>query len=622
MTRSPAVPLPPPNERRRLREARALTRAQLARRLGVRPDTVRAWESGRSTPRGRSRVAYAEVLSALAADTPDQVPQAQGGVTVRTAPVECAGDAAAQDPAEFVLTSTALLSPPGADTSSERGSSSATAPGAGVRRASEPTAETGSAGEPQSAHGPTPDAGRAPGHGQESEDRTELDSEPASEGGPKPESGPEPGNGPGTEGGPATGDGRASGNGTASDESGHATASEREATPAGDPGPGGGTETGHGSAPEREAAPTSDPESGSRDESARGASPEREATPAGDRRSGSGAAPEREAVSAGSPASGHGESSSSGGLSTRGRADRGGGRRRPRPSWARVLRPSGRERASGAVPAARGAGTYLTPAQAFDALYAYCAPALVRQAYLLTGRRDLAHESVERAFQRAWDHWPQVARDPDPAGWVRAAAHDWALSPWHRLRRRHRRPEPPPPEEDDRALLDALLSLAPPYRRTLVLYDGVGLDLPETAAETEASTRATAGRLMFAREVIANRLPELADPGELHDRLAELASTGRTRAAEPAAVRGGSERRARLWTRTAAAVTVVLIGSTAMTLHTAPTHYVPPVPPGETVRGVPPRVAPGPLSDEQRELRDRLRKALLDGPERLSPQAR
>ncbi|WP_241563533.1 helix-turn-helix domain-containing protein [Streptomyces sp. E1N211] len=376
MTRSPAVPLPPPNERRRLREARALTRAQLARRLGVRPDTVRAWESGRSTPRGRNRVAYAEVLSALAADTPRQVPRALHGVTVRTAPVEGAGDAAALDPAEFVLTP-ALLSPPGADTSSERGSSSATAPGAGVRRASEPTAEAGPAGEPQSAHGPTPDAGRAPGHGQESEDRTELDSEPASEGGPKPESGPE------------TGDGRESGNGTASDESGHATASEREATPAGDPGPGGGTEPGHGSAPEREAAPTSDPESGSRDESARGATPEREATPAGDRRSGSGAAPEREAVSAGSPASGHGESSSGGGLSTRGRADRGGGRRRPRPSWARVLRPSGRERASGAVPAARGAGPYLTPAQAFDALYAYCAPALVRQAYLLTGRRDL-----------------------------------------------------------------------------------------------------------------------------------------------------------------------------------------------------------------------------------------
>ncbi|MFB8780499.1 Cro/Cl family transcriptional regulator [Streptomyces albogriseolus] len=320
--------------------------------------------------------------------------------------------------------------------------------------------------------------------------------------------------------------------------------------------------------------------------------------------------------------SGRGAPSSGGAESGRGRSSRTGGRGRRRPSWARALRPSGLNRAPGAVPAARQAGPYLTPAQAFDALYAYCAPALVRQAYLLTGRRDLAHESVERAFQRAWDHWPEVARDPDPAGWVRAAAHDWALSPWHRFRRRYRHPEPPPPDDHDRALLDALLSLPPPYRRTLVLYDGVGLDLPDTAAETEASTRAAAGRLLYAREVLAERLPEPAGPRELHDRLAELASSGRTRAAEPAAVRVGGERRARLWTRTAAAVTVVLIGSTAMTLHTAPTHYVPPVPPGETVRGVPPRAAPGPLSDDQRELRDRLREALLDGPERLTPEAR
>lgn len=264
----------------------------------------------------------------------------------------------------------------------------------------------------------------------------------------------------------------------------------------------------------------------------------------------------------------------------------------------------------------------LTPAQAFDALYSFCAPALVRQAYLLGGRRDLARESVERAFQLAWDRWPEVARDPDPAGWVRAAAHEWALSPWHRFRRRHRQPEPPPPDEDDRALLETLLRLPPPYRRTLLLYDGVGLDLPETAAETEASTRAAAGRLMHARETVAARLPDLSDPRELHQRLAELASTGRLRAAEPPAVRGGSERRARLWTRAAIALTVALIGTTGLTLHTAPTRYEPPVPPGETVRGVPPRVAPGPLSEDERELRARLREELPGGPERLLPQAR
>ena len=66
----------------------------------------------------------------------------------------------------------------------------------------------------------------------------------------------------------------------------------------------------------------------------------------------------------------------------------------------------------------------LTPAQAFDALYAFCAPALVRQAYLLTGRRELARESVERAFQLAWQRWPEVAVDPDPAGWMRAMTYE------------------------------------------------------------------------------------------------------------------------------------------------------------------------------------------------------
>ncbi|MCO4700322.1 helix-turn-helix domain-containing protein [Streptomyces sp. RO-S4] len=448
MTRSPAHPLPPPRERRRLREAGSLTRAQLAERVGVRPDTVRAWESGRSTPRGRNRKAYAELLAGLKAT-------ADGGrEAVAVAGLKATADGGTEAVAVAGLKATA-----------DGGT------------ATDAVAVTGAAAER---------VGR-----QVREAATVVTVRPE-----------------------GTGSGGADG----------AVAPDPEAFVLEPPGTG----------------------------------------PLLDRQA---------------------------------------------PSWARSA-------------AGCEAFPYLTPAQAFDALYAYCAPALVRQAYLLTGRRDLAHESVERAFQRAWDHWPEVARDPDPAGWVRAAAHEWALSPWHRLCRRYRHPEPPPPEEDDRTLLDGLLSLPPPYRRTLVLYDGVGLDLPETAAETEASTRAAAGRLMYARETLVARVPELADPRELHHRLAELASTGRLRAAEPSAVRGGSERRARLWTRAATAFTVVLIGATALTLHTAPTHYVPPVPPGETVQGVPPRMAPGPLSDDRRELRDRLREALHHGPERLTPQAR
>ncbi|MFC8063343.1 helix-turn-helix domain-containing protein [Streptomyces sp. NPDC057293] len=261
----------------------------------------------------------------------------------------------------------------------------------------------------------------------------------------------------------------------------------------------------------------------------------------------------------------------------------------------------------------------LTPAQAFDALYEFGTPALVRQTFLLTGRRELARESVERAFQTAWENWPEVARDRDPVGWVRAVAYEYALSPWQRFRPRNRHPEPPPADPGDRTLLNTLLRLPPRHRRTLLLYDGVGLDLPETAAETEASTPATANRLLNARRAMADRLPELTDPEVLHRRLAEVASNERLRAAKPPTVRVGSERRARFWTRAAIAFTAALIGTTALTLRTAPTHYEPPVSPGETVRGVPPKVAPGALSDEELELRQKLRDQMQDGPERLTP---
>ncbi|MGV9989682.1 RNA polymerase sigma factor [Streptomyces sp. NPDC003374] len=265
--------------------------------------------------------------------------------------------------------------------------------------------------------------------------------------------------------------------------------------------------------------------------------------------------------------------------------------------------------------------TPLTPAQAFDALYAFCAPALVRQAYLLTGRHERARESVERAFQLAWQRWPEVARDPDPAGWMRAAAHECALSPWHRFRPRNRIPDPPP-DPADRALQQALMELPPPYRRTLVLYDGVGLDLPETAAETEASTPAAANRLMHAREAVAARLPELSDPDELHRRLLRLAATEHHPAPAPTAVRSDGERRVQFWTRSAVAFTVTIIGATALTLRTAPTQYLAPVSPGHPVAGVPVAGALGPPSKAELELRDRLRERASTGPQRLLPEAR
>ncbi|WP_405795534.1 helix-turn-helix domain-containing protein [Streptomyces sp. NBC_01506] len=285
-----------------------------------------------------------------------------------------------------------------------------------------------------------------------------------------------------------------------------------------------------------------------------------------------------------------------------------------------------KEKAEALAGAAAAEAARLTPAQAFDELYAYAAPALVRQTYLLTGRRTLAQESVERAFHLAWHRWPEVAVDRDPAGWVRGAAYDYATSPWHRFRRAHRHPDPVTGGRDGRdgrdghALRKALLELPPMYRRTLLLYDGLGLGLPETAAESEATTSATANRLLHAREAVAEQLPDLGDAAVLHERMRELAETVTAPPiANASAVRLGSERRAKFWTRVAIAVTVLIVGATAFTVVTAPTRYEPVPAPGQRVGGVPAPMGPQKLSKQDLKLRAKLRAVPMNGPERLVP---
>ncbi|MFE2423305.1 helix-turn-helix domain-containing protein [Streptomyces hokutonensis] len=60
------APLPAPEERAGLRRAWQLTDEQVAAAFGVTTATVRSWESGRTTPTGLRRAAYAAFLSGLA----------------------------------------------------------------------------------------------------------------------------------------------------------------------------------------------------------------------------------------------------------------------------------------------------------------------------------------------------------------------------------------------------------------------------------------------------------------------------------------------------------------------------------------------------------------------------
>ncbi|NBM21137.1 hypothetical protein GUY61_37675 [Streptomyces sp. GC420] len=272
------------------------------------------------------------------------------------------------------------------------------------------------------------------------------------------------------------------------------------------------------------------------------------------------------------------------------------------------------ERARATVPST-------APGEAFDTLYDKHAAALARQAYLLTGRRGLAREAVERAFQSAWHRWPEVAVDPEPGGWVRARAYGYALSPWHRARPAHRHPDRADASQEDQELLDTLLGLPPSYRSTLLLHDTVGLGLPETAAETEATTSAAANRLAHAREALIDRYPEFGrDPELMRGRISALAPRT-TQLPAARVIRLQAEQEAGLWTRATIAVAVLLLGFTAFTAITAPSGYEPPRAPGRPV-GIVPGPRPDQLTEDQMRLRDKLRSEPANGPERLSPLGR
>lgn len=228
-------------------------------------------------------------------------------------------------------------------------------------------------------------------------------------------------------------------------------------------------------------------------------------------------------------------------------------------------------------------------AVAFDLLHTTYAAAFSRQAFLLTGNREVCRWAVARAFHIAWERWPEVATDPDPAGWVRAVTYEYALSPWLRFWPGHNAPEAYSGPLEHRDFLEAFWALPRTYRRALLLHDGLGLSLAETAAETEASTPATAGRLRHAREALAATLPQATDtdsgngdgagngPGDeaserlvslISAQLAKAAAAHRARPETPRAVRAISETVNRRLTLGACGMTAVLVSMTSFTIAT------------------------------------------------------
>ncbi|MEU8675384.1 sigma-70 family RNA polymerase sigma factor [Streptomyces sp. NPDC048560] len=197
------------------------------------------------------------------------------------------------------------------------------------------------------------------------------------------------------------------------------------------------------------------------------------------------------------------------------------------------------------------------PEEAFDALYARAAHGLVQQAFLLTGHRTLAFESVEHAFRHAWEHWPELSHDPEPLTTVRAQAHEYALSPWHRFRRASKRPVVPPSD----VLHRALLALPPLHRRTLLLCDGLGLSVQHAAEETAASEPAVRNRLFRARTYLEEQVRACEDGADLqHGLRALVREVSASTIPLVGSVRTGSDDRLRMVTRVVFGVMVAFIG--------------------------------------------------------------
>ncbi|WP_229336877.1 helix-turn-helix domain-containing protein [Streptomyces flavotricini] len=604
MTESVGEPrLPSPKERRSLREAAGLTYEAIATAVGVRANTVRSWESGRTHPRGRKLDAYAALLGSVA-PTPadaDAAPDASGAPDAAAAPAGAAppdapppdrapgavqapgamSRAGTQDPAGAAPGGTPAGPGHEADRSAggeARGGAVVRLPGglrpfgmSGPGQRTRPPVAAKRAAKPPTAV-PRHEArytvkataraigtpGRARlGRSAPAEAEPPAPDHPPAEGAAASSEGCEqPPSGPGGGHPSGPGDGRAPAGATTTGAGGH------RAHPAGD-------------APGETAGPVPA-------EGAAGPVPAEEATAA----DGSDTAGPAVAEAAGQ---------------------------------APAEDATAEEATAGPAPGPPG------PGAVFDALYRYSAPALARQAYLLTGRRRLAEEAVERAFQQAWARWPEVAADPDPVGWVRAAVYEYALAPWHGFRRAHKHPDKAPAAPADRILMDAMLALPPAHRRTVLLYDGVGLDLPDTAAETEASTPTAGNRLLHAHDALADRVPELAAaPPErqsavLRERLGAVTPAVPLEPRPAATVRMAAEYRATRWTRAFLGLTAVIAVATAYTTATAPRQYEPPIAPGASVSGVPPLAGPQRLTDETRQLRERLRSHPAHRPERIAP---
>lgn len=154
----------------------------------------------------------------------------------------------------------------------------------------------------------------------------------------------------------------------------------------------------------------------------------------------------------------------------------------------------------------------------FDAFYTDSWGRLFAQAYVLTGDREAAKDLTQEALLRAWRRWDRIAGYDDPEGWTRRVLHNLCIESWRRATARLAVVHLATPTESPdipvhhHELAEAMRSLPGRQARALLLHDGLGLTVPETAAELDAPEGTVRSWLSRSRKIVAAHIEQSDQP--------------------------------------------------------------------------------------------------------------
>lgn len=157
------------------------------------------------------------------------------------------------------------------------------------------------------------------------------------------------------------------------------------------------------------------------------------------------------------------------------------------------------------------------PAEAsFEAFYRGEYAAVVRLAFTLTGRRDLAEEIAQEGFLAAHRNWEKVSGFEDPAGWVRRVVSNRCVSSGRRhltglrllARLSRERPAEPVLSAESDELWAAVRNLPKRQAQVLALVFLEDRSVAEIAAVLGCGEETVRTHLRRGRKAMADRIHE------------------------------------------------------------------------------------------------------------------